>query len=144
MGLYNLPSSGEGFLYVLVMNTILLVSLLENMVRYMFEVVGFYGFSPTSEEDQSSEVGRSRRAVSITKFKSLSKNRSCGCGCDGGGSGGGNMRMCCSVECCVCLCGYEDNEEVSELSCKHFFHKGCLQKWFDNQHSTCPLCRSIR
>ncbi|KAI8003729.1 hypothetical protein LOK49_LG08G03356 [Camellia lanceoleosa] len=62
---------------MLVMNTILSVALLKNMVRYMFQVVGFNGFSPNSEEDQSSEVGRSRRAVSITKFKFLPKNRSC-------------------------------------------------------------------
>ncbi|GLU03148.1 hypothetical protein SLE2022_203650 [Rubroshorea leprosula] len=34
-------------------------------------------------------------------------------------------------------------EEVSELSCKHFFHKWCLEKWFNNKNSTCPLCRSI-
>ncbi|GMQ08761.1 hypothetical protein CsSME_00052351 [Camellia sinensis var. sinensis] len=83
MGMYNIPSSGEGFLHVLVMNTILSVALLENMVRYMFQVVGFNGFSPNSEEDQSSDVGRLRRAVSITKFKSLSKNRSCGDSDDG-------------------------------------------------------------
>ncbi|XP_057776798.1 probable E3 ubiquitin-protein ligase XERICO [Salvia miltiorrhiza] len=48
-----------------------------------------------------------------------------------------------AVECCVCLCKFEAEEEVSELSCKHFFHKPCLDKWFDNQHITCPLCRSI-
>ncbi|KAL7210634.1 hypothetical protein ACSBR1_032069 [Camellia fascicularis] len=82
MGLYNISSSSEGFLHVLVINTILSVALLENMVRYMFQVVGFNGFSPNSEEDQSSEVGRSRRAMSTTKFKSLSKNRSYG---DNGG-----------------------------------------------------------
>ncbi|KAG5236195.1 zinc finger family protein [Salix suchowensis] len=47
-----------------------------------------------------------------------------------------------TMECSVCLCGFESEEEVSELSCKHFFHRGCLDKWFDNKHSTCPLCRS--
>ncbi|KAL7178327.1 hypothetical protein ACSBR2_031474 [Camellia fascicularis] len=44
MGLYNISSSSEGFLHVLVINTILSVALLENMVRYMFQVVGFKGF----------------------------------------------------------------------------------------------------
>ncbi|OVA20816.1 zinc finger protein [Macleaya cordata] len=38
--------------------------------------------------------------------------------------------------------GFEGDEEVSELSCKHFFHKRCLEKWLDHKHSTCPLCRS--
>ncbi|KAK2983320.1 hypothetical protein RJ640_016058 [Escallonia rubra] len=38
---------------------------------------------------------------------------------------------------------FRDEEEVSELTCKHFFHKACLEKWFDKQHRTCPLCRTI-
>ncbi|KAL0336080.1 UNVERIFIED_CONTAM: E3 ubiquitin-protein ligase [Sesamum radiatum] len=67
-----------------------------------------------------------------------------GCSAAGSsGSSGGNSEWPPAVECCVCLCRFEAEEEVSELSCKHFFHKGCLDKWFDNQHITCPLCRSI-
>ncbi|KAL9311021.1 putative Zinc finger, RING-type [Arabidopsis thaliana] len=48
------------------------------------------------------------------------------------------------MDCCVCLCGFKEEEEVSELvSCKHYFHSACLDKWFGNNHTTCPLCRSI-
>ncbi|CAN6721014.1 unnamed protein product [Malus baccata var. baccata] len=33
--------------------------------------------------------------------------------------------------------------KTDELSCKNFFHKSCLEKWFDHNNSTtCHLCRS--
>ncbi|XP_047958805.1 probable E3 ubiquitin-protein ligase XERICO [Salvia hispanica] len=70
--------------------------------------------------DVEDDGSRAARTVSITRY--------------GGGP---------AAECCVCLCRFEADEEVSELSCKHFFHKACLDKWFHNRHITCPLCRSI-
>ncbi|CAI0463669.1 unnamed protein product [Linum tenue] len=92
-------------------------------------------------------IGSSRRRgrrISITQFRALSGGggEASSNSFDNGG-GGRSAWLATTVECCVCLCGFEADEEVSELSCKHFFHKGCLQKWFDNQHTTCPLCRSV-
>jgi len=47
-------------------------------------------------------------------------------------------------ECCVCLHGFEGEEEVSEVvACRHLFHRGCLERWVSHLHSTCPLCRSM-
>lgn len=163
MGLSNFPTAAEGVLPVLVMNTVLSVALLKNMVRSFLQVVGAASGSSNLDMEDSdigypaeeirSGIGRERR-ISITQFKCLcssssssssSTNDCCrsssgGGGCGGGsGNGWGNY----TVECCVCLCGFEADEEVSELSCKHFFHKGCLEKWFHNNHTTCPLCRSI-
>lgn len=136
MGLSNFPSAAEGVLPVLVMNTVLSVALLKNMFRSILRVIGAISSSSSSysanqnmeaesEDEISSSRSRRRRRISITQYKSL---------------GGRGWRM---VECCVCLCGFQGSEEVSELSCKHFFHKACLDKWFHNRHSTCPLCRSI-
>lgn len=31
----------------------------------------------------------------------------------------------------------------SKLHCGHCFHKKCLNKWFENQKNTCPICRVI-
>ncbi|KAH7570365.1 hypothetical protein JRO89_XS05G0093500 [Xanthoceras sorbifolium] len=153
MGLSNFPSAAEGVLPVLVMNTVLSVALLKSMVRSVLQVMGATTWrssssSPSSlEEDpdvySNSPESARERSISIIQFKSLCKDRS--------GLRSSSSSSCCgstsgwaaAMECCVCLSGFEADEEVSELSCKHFFHKGCLDKWFDNKHSTCPLCRSI-
>ncbi|XP_057493079.1 probable E3 ubiquitin-protein ligase XERICO [Actinidia eriantha] len=149
MGLCNYFSSrADGVLPVLVMNTIFSMALLKNMARSVLQIVG--AFPNLDEEDPSNmeahpTTSERARRVSITRFKSLCKNRYC-LGNNGGGTGTstGTSSRWSSMECCVCLCGFEADEEVSELSCKHFFHSGCLEKWFDNyQHTTCPLCRSI-
>ncbi|XP_061992723.1 probable E3 ubiquitin-protein ligase XERICO [Rosa rugosa] len=134
MGLSNFPGASEGVLPVLVMNTVLSVALLKNMVRSVFQVMSGANVvaSQTLEEDADEypEVARERR-ISVARYRSLCHRKS---------KRGGRLAM---AECCVCLCGFEAEQEVSELSCKHFFHKGCLEKWFDNDHTTCPLCRSV-
>ncbi|XP_061375789.1 probable E3 ubiquitin-protein ligase XERICO [Gastrolobium bilobum] len=128
MGLSNYPSAAEGVLPVLVMNTVLSVALLKNMFRSLLQVVGATPTTSTSYSpnmDQESHESSRERRVSITHYKSLCNNTTT------------------TVECCVCLSRFQANQEVSELPCKHFFHKGCLDKWFDNKHTTCPLCRSM-
>ncbi|PON99067.1 43kDa postsynaptic protein [Trema orientale] len=145
MGLSNFPTAAEGVLPVLVMNSVLSVALLKNMVRSVFQVIGVANMSsPNVEEEEedpvefsSSETSRERR-ISITQFQSLCHNKFYEAKSSNSTSGNNN-----TLECCVCLCRFEADEEVSELSCKHFFHKGCLEKWFHNKHETCPLCRSV-
>ncbi len=146
MGLSNFPSPAEGVLPVLVMNTVLSVALLKNMVRSVIQVMGGTWSNPSNSEDESSdgyinlnsqENARERR-ISITQFKSLCDNSRSNMARNNSSNSSGI-----TVDCCVCLNGFEADEEVSALSCKHFFHKGCLAKWFDNNHTTCPLCRSI-
>lgn len=137
MGLSNFHSPAEGVLPVLVMNTVLSVALFKNMVRSVFQVVGANsnrGDSSNFEDDpslsSSEDNGKSSTRVLITRYGSLMWKK----------------RFSRSMEdcCCVCLCRFKEEEEVSEFSyCHHFLHKGCLEKWFDNQHTTCPLCRSI-
>ncbi|TKY47690.1 E3 ubiquitin-protein ligase XERICO [Spatholobus suberectus] len=142
MGLSNFPSASEGVLHVLVMNTVLSVAVLKNIFRSMLQVVGGSGNQTTSSyspniEQESHESSRERR-VSITRYKSLCHDRS-----SIGRSSSSGWRGVAMVECCVCLSGFEANQEVSELPCKHYFHRGCLDKWFDNKHTTCPMCRSM-
>ncbi|KAJ7956775.1 RING/U-box superfamily protein [Quillaja saponaria] len=154
MGLSNFPSASEGVLPMLVMNTVMSVALLKSMMRYVLQIVGVSGNSSNSDEEAADGYPENsrERIISIIQYKSLcdirsnnTVSRGNSTNIEGGGSSG---RGCpigwVTMECCVCLCGFEAEEEVSELSCKHFFHKGCLEKWFDNKHSTCPLCRSIK
>ncbi|OIT30486.1 PREDICTED: E3 ubiquitin-protein ligase At1g63170-like [Nicotiana attenuata] len=43
--------------------------------------------------------------------------------------------------CCICLTKYEDNDELRELPCSHFFHTQCVDKWL-KINASCPLCKS--
>ena len=152
MGLSNFPSAAEGVLPVLVMNTVLSVALLKNMVRSLLQLVGASTSSNLDIEDSDGyqeEINNAReRRISITQFKSLCHDRYSSSSCEGSAAAG--ISDCCSgsgggsgsgwantMECCVCLCGFEADEEVSELSCKHFFHKGCLEKWFEIGRASC-------
>ncbi|CAI9779274.1 unnamed protein product [Fraxinus pennsylvanica] len=47
-----------------------------------------------------------------------------------------------SVECAVCLCRFEEGDEIRELRCDHLFHRVCLDRWIGYGHMTCPLCRN--
>lgn len=42
--------------------------------------------------------------------------------------------------CCVCLMPYECGESVRRLSCLHYCHTGCMDRWLQSS-STCPTCR---
>lgn len=42
--------------------------------------------------------------------------------------------------CPICLGRYENNDELRELPCSHFFHKECVDKWL-KINAVCPLCK---
>lgn len=42
--------------------------------------------------------------------------------------------------CPICLGRYENNDELRELPCCHFFHKECVDKWL-KINAVCPLCK---
>ncbi|KAG4214028.1 hypothetical protein ERO13_A01G095900v2 [Gossypium hirsutum] len=46
------------------------------------------------------------------------------------------------VECAICLCKIDEDDEIPELRCDHVFHKVCLDRWVGYRRSTCPLCRT--
>ncbi|KAI1318835.1 hypothetical protein EDD11_005681 [Mortierella claussenii] len=45
-----------------------------------------------------------------------------------------------STACPICLCDYEDLEELRQLPCDHYFHKECVDEWLKLKR-TCPLCK---
>ncbi|KAF9180707.1 hypothetical protein BGZ50_006041, partial [Haplosporangium sp. Z 11] len=42
--------------------------------------------------------------------------------------------------CAICLCDYEDEEELRKMKCLHYFHKDCVDEWL-RLHRNCPLCK---
>eukprot|EP00029_Vermamoeba_vermiformis_P001602 TRINITY_DN11796_c0_g1_i1.p1 TRINITY_DN11796_c0_g1~~TRINITY_DN11796_c0_g1_i1.p1 ORF type:complete len:245 (+),score=10.26 TRINITY_DN11796_c0_g1_i1:188-922(+) len=48
---------------------------------------------------------------------------------------------CPCSRCTVCLNDFEENEEVKQLPCKHYFHTECIEKWLQ-QRDACPLCNA--
>ncbi|KAJ8758850.1 hypothetical protein K2173_002629 [Erythroxylum novogranatense] len=106
MGLSSFPPAAEGVLPVLVFNTVLSLALINNMVRSALQGMGSNSSTRQDFEPDPDDNVRERR-VSITQFKAPG--------------------WVTTVECCVCLRRFEGEEEVSELSCKHFFHKSCLR-----------------
>uniref|UniRef100_A0A7N0U1H5 RING-type domain-containing protein n=1 Tax=Kalanchoe fedtschenkoi TaxID=63787 RepID=A0A7N0U1H5_KALFE len=129
MGLCQFSSQAEGVLPVVVLNAILSVIALRDSVKSLLRSAGVLAENSSGGEE-CRDLAAERR-VMISRF----------------GSKDGDEEEEEMVECCsVCLCGFERGEVVSELPCKHFFHRGCLEKWVCNNNggsATCPLCRSL-
>ncbi|XP_010912969.1 probable E3 ubiquitin-protein ligase XERICO [Elaeis guineensis] len=129
MGLYSMPSPAEaGLPFALLANALLPIVLLMGGVRWaILKVMGFDGGEDGQEETlETSMVSSAGVGARVTRFKYLRQK-------DGGVG-----------DCSVCLHGFEEEEEVSEvLACRHFFHRACLDRWLGLFHSTCPLCRSM-
>jgi hypothetical protein len=47
-----------------------------------------------------------------------------------------------SYECSICL-NNQTKHRFLQLSCKHFFHEKCAEKWLLECSNSCPLCRKI-
>lgn len=42
--------------------------------------------------------------------------------------------------CPICLEDIEAGAMLRKLTCKHYFHKACLDKWLSHK-SVCPICQ---
>ena len=45
--------------------------------------------------------------------------------------------------CPICHEKMEENDEITQLGCKHKFHKDCIAGWFNTGKKTCPICRTV-
>ena len=41
--------------------------------------------------------------------------------------------------CAVCLCEVEEGEEIRQLTCRHMYHRACIDSWL-RKRGVCPLC----
>ena len=44
-------------------------------------------------------------------------------------------------DCSICFEPCILKEDVTHLSCNHYFHTSCIKKWKLQKRNTCPLCR---
>jgi hypothetical protein len=54
----------------------------------------------------------------------------------------GKVASNCVERCLVCLDDYEAEDDLRLLSCRHTFHKSCVDKWLETGRNNCPACRS--
>ncbi|TRM56913.1 hypothetical protein BD626DRAFT_227586 [Schizophyllum amplum] len=51
------------------------------------------------------------------------------------------VRDSCIERCLICLDSYEAEDEVRVMSCRHAFHKNCVDTWMETGKNNCPFCR---
>ncbi|KAM0940850.1 putative transcription factor C2H2 family [Dioscorea sansibarensis] len=126
MGICSMPNVGEAFFpFMIVFNVLLPLGLLKDGVRWVVLHVMTSGCGDAHlevDDDEEEEEEEEEKEVEVLRLEEVEKD--------------GDW-------CCVCLHGFEEGEEVSQVvSCRHFFHRECLGRWLGLSHRTCPLCRS--
>ncbi|TFK22919.1 hypothetical protein FA15DRAFT_705926 [Coprinopsis marcescibilis] len=54
----------------------------------------------------------------------------------------GRIAYSCVERCLICLDDYEVEDDVRVMTCRHAFHKDCVDKWLQTGRNNCPACRS--
>lgn len=99
-------------------------------------------------EDMYGMRGATEESINALPTHKFSGNDDAGDGNSGGNQGGyiaagTEKERPISGEdaiCCICLTNYEDNDELRELPCSHYFHTQCVDKWL-KINASCPLCK---
>jgi len=54
----------------------------------------------------------------------------------------GKITSNCAERCLICLDDYLPEDDVRLMSCRHAFHKDCVDKWLQTGKNNCPACRT--
>ncbi|KAI9507239.1 hypothetical protein F5148DRAFT_981682 [Russula earlei] len=54
----------------------------------------------------------------------------------------GRVAPMCVDRCLICLEEYNLEEDLRLLSCRHVFHKECVDRWLETGRNNCPACRT--
>ncbi|KAH9483763.1 putative RING finger protein C4G3.12c [Psilocybe cubensis] len=54
----------------------------------------------------------------------------------------GKVSSNCLDRCLICLDDYEPEDPIRVMSCRHAFHKNCVDEWLQKGRNNCPACRS--
>ncbi|EIN12470.1 hypothetical protein PUNSTDRAFT_141167 [Punctularia strigosozonata HHB-11173 SS5] len=53
----------------------------------------------------------------------------------------GKVASNCVDRCLICLDDYAETDELRLMTCRHTFHKDCVDKWMQTGRNNCPACR---
>jgi hypothetical protein len=45
-------------------------------------------------------------------------------------------------QCLICLDDYQPEEDIRVMSCRHAFHRTCVDEWLQTGKNNCPACRT--
>ncbi|RPD54681.1 hypothetical protein L227DRAFT_511280 [Lentinus tigrinus ALCF2SS1-6] len=54
----------------------------------------------------------------------------------------GKLASNCVERCLICLDDYDADDELRLMTCKHAFHKQCVDRWLQVGRNNCPACRT--
>ncbi|ETW82104.1 hypothetical protein HETIRDRAFT_440169 [Heterobasidion irregulare TC 32-1] len=54
----------------------------------------------------------------------------------------GRVSSNCVERCLICLEEYAPEEDLRLMTCRHLFHKTCVDRWLQTGRNNCPACRS--
>jgi len=54
----------------------------------------------------------------------------------------GRVAPNCIDRCLICLDDYDPEDDLRVMSCKHFFHQTCVDRWLQTGRNNCPACRT--
>jgi len=115
-----------------------ILRLLRNLVFFLFNLFGFFHFPQIlRSRDSFHSAATSAAAVTRPREASASVIREL-LPVFLFGESGENACMC-----AVCLFEFSKEEEIRCMrNCKHIFHRSCVDRWINDNHKTCPLCRT--
>lgn len=144
MGLSSLPSTSEGMLCIILVNTAQSISIFKGIVQAILHVVAIcLSSSSASSQSTPSDPGEtpvetfSTQATPSGSYIEKFRTQSPATRYDA-------VHSCKLLEhdCSVCLTEFKPESEINHLPCGHIFHNVCLEKWLDYWNFTCPLCRT--
>ncbi|CAE6469258.1 unnamed protein product [Rhizoctonia solani] len=81
---------------------------------------------PTASRDDIAKAGL--RVVKGVEVQELAKS--------------GSVTENCTERCLICLDDYVDDDDLRIMTCKHMFHKDCVDRWMETGKNNCPACRT--
>lgn len=54
----------------------------------------------------------------------------------------GRVASNCIERCLICLDEYDPEDDIRVMTCRHAFHKSCVDKWLHTGRNNCPACRT--